>query len=75
MTRTVTDNALLLEVIVGPDGYDPRQYAPWVQSYTDGLTRGVHGMRIAIVRAALATPNRSALWTRRCDKGRSCSKS
>ena len=28
MTRTVTDNALLLEVIAGPDGYDPRQYAP-----------------------------------------------
>jgi amidase len=50
MTRTVTDNALLLEVIAGPDGYDPRQYAPRVQSYTDGLERGVHGMRIALIR-------------------------
>ena len=26
MTATVTDNALMLEVIAGPDGYDPRQY-------------------------------------------------
>jgi amidase len=34
MTRTVADNALLLEVIAGPDGYDPRQYTPRVQSYT-----------------------------------------
>ena len=30
MTATVTDNALMLEVIAGPDGYDPRQYAPKV---------------------------------------------
>ena len=28
MTATVRDNALLLEVIAGPDGYDPRQYRP-----------------------------------------------
>ena len=26
MTANVTDNALLLEVLAGPDGYDPRQY-------------------------------------------------
>jgi amidase len=26
MTRSVADNALLLEVLAGPDGYDPRQY-------------------------------------------------
>ena len=28
MTATVQDNALLLEVIAGADGYDPRQYSP-----------------------------------------------
>ncbi|MGH1479411.1 MAG: amidase family protein, partial [Geminicoccales bacterium] len=28
MTQTVADNALLLEVIAGEDGLDPRQYAP-----------------------------------------------
>ena len=26
MTANVADNALLLEVLAGPDGYDPRQY-------------------------------------------------
>src|SRR5215813_10064200 len=56
MTRTVTDNALLLEVIAGPDGYDPRQYAPRVQSYTDGLERGVRGMRIALVQEGFGRP-------------------
>ena len=30
MTKTVKDNALMLEVIAGPDGYDPRQYSPKV---------------------------------------------
>src|SRR5947199_2685820 len=57
MTRTVADNALLLEVIAGPDGYDPRQYAPRVQSYTDGLERGVRGMRIALVREGFGRPD------------------
>ncbi|MEM8760047.1 MAG: amidase family protein, partial [Pseudomonadota bacterium] len=28
MTQTVADNALLLEVLAGTDGLDPRQYAP-----------------------------------------------
>jgi len=56
MTRTVTDNAVLLEVIAGPDGYDPRQYAPLVQSYTNGLERGVRGMRIALVQEGFGRP-------------------
>ncbi len=45
MTGTVTDNALLLEVIAGPDGYDPRQYSPKVQTYTEALGGGVDGMQ------------------------------
>ena len=35
MTRTVRDNALLLEVIAGPDGLDPRQHAPKVTPYLE----------------------------------------
>src|SRR5439155_10664644 len=34
ITVTVGDNALLLEVIAGPDGYDLRQYAPKVHPYS-----------------------------------------
>jgi amidase len=49
MTATVSDNALLLEVIAGPDGYDPRQYAPKVQPYTRMLAGGVRGLKIAMV--------------------------
>lgn len=56
MTRTVRDNALLLEVIAGPDGYDPRQYAPRVQAYTAALEQGVQGLRIALVQEGFARP-------------------
>ena len=38
MTANVTDNALLLEVIAGPDGYDPRQY----QDQNRGLHIAAH---------------------------------
>jgi amidase len=34
MTANVTDNALMLEVIAGPDGYDPRQYQVKTEAYT-----------------------------------------
>src|SRR5712671_5170230 len=47
MTATVADNALLLEVIAGADGLDPRQYNVRVDKYTTGLGRGVAGLRIA----------------------------
>src|SRR5260370_23182727 len=50
MTATVADNALLLEVLAGDDGYDPRIKAPKVQDYTKALGAGVKGMKIAIVR-------------------------
>jgi amidase len=49
MTRTVADNALLLEVLAGPDGLDPRQYAPRTAEYTQALGRGVSGLRIGVV--------------------------
>jgi amidase len=49
MTGTVADNALLLEVIAGPDGLDPRQYNVRVDKYTASLGRGVAGLRIGVV--------------------------
>jgi amidase len=50
ITGTVADNALLLEVIAGEDGLDPRQYSPKTTRYTDALSRGVQGLRIGLVR-------------------------
>ena len=50
MTATVADNALLLEVLAGDDGYDPRIKAPKVEEYTKALGQGVKGMRIGILK-------------------------
>src|SRR5712664_91879 len=50
MTANVADNALLLEVLAGDDGYDPRIKAPKVQDYTKALGAGVKRMRTAIVK-------------------------
>ncbi len=49
MTGSVADSALLLEVIAGADGLDPRQYNVRVDKYTAALGRGVAGMRIAVL--------------------------
>lgn len=49
ITATVADNALLMEVIAGADGLDPRQYNPRVDRYTAALGRGVAGMRIGVL--------------------------
>src|SRR5260221_9624427 len=37
MTGTVENNALLLEVLAGPDGLDPRQYGGQSQNYREAL--------------------------------------
>jgi amidase len=57
MTRNVRDNALLLEVLAGADGLDPRQIAPKVANYTQALEGGVKGMRIAIVKEGFGHPS------------------
>jgi amidase len=59
MTTNVGDNALLLEVIAGADGLDPRQYDVQVEkySYTTGLGRGVSGMRIGMVTESFGWPS------------------
>jgi amidase len=50
MTQSVMDNALMLEVIAGADGLDPRQYDVVTDRYTSHVSRGVSGMRIAVVK-------------------------
>ncbi len=56
MTSTVADNALMLEVIAGPDGLDPRQYDVRVDKYTAALGRGVGGLRIGVVTEGFNRP-------------------
>ncbi len=56
MTRSVADNALLLEVIAGEDGLDPRQYAPKSVRYTEAIGRGVKGLRIGLLKEGFARP-------------------
>ena len=57
MTRTVADNALLLEVIAGPDGLDPRQYAPRTAAYTRALNEDARGLRIGMVKEGFGHPH------------------
>jgi len=57
MTTTVADNALLLEVIAGPDGLDPRQYNVRVDKYTAALGRGVAGLRIGVLTEGFRHPS------------------
>ncbi len=57
MTTNVADNALLLEVIAGDDGLDPRQKSPQVDRYTAALGQGVAGLRIGVVNEGFGHPN------------------
>ncbi|APX24390.1 MAG: Asp-tRNA(Asn)/Glu-tRNA(Gln) amidotransferase GatCAB subunit A [Rhodobacteraceae bacterium] len=50
ITSTVADNALLLEVLAGSDGYDSRQIDISVSEYTEGLDKPVKGMKVAILK-------------------------
>jgi amidase len=58
MARTAAECALLLEVIAGPDGLDPRQ-PPGLRTdaYTKRLTGDAHGLRIGIVKEGFGLPN------------------
>ena len=57
MTRSVADNALLLEVIAGDDGLDPRQYAPRIADYTTALRQDAGGLNIGVVTEGFGHPN------------------
>jgi len=50
MTRTVTDNAMMLETIAGHDPLDPGSAPSAPGHYAAALERGVKGLRIGFVR-------------------------
>ena len=50
LTRTVTDNTLILDVVAGHDPLDPGSAAVAYGHYGAGLERGVRGLRIGFVR-------------------------
>jgi amidase len=56
ITATVADNALLLEVLAGPDGLDPRQSGAPARDYTQALTGDIRGVRIAVVKEGFGHP-------------------
>lgn len=58
MTRTVADAALVLDVIAGRDGLDPRQPRDLVpQDYNGALASGATGLRIGVVTEGFGHPN------------------
>src|SRR5262252_3252458 len=60
ITRTVRDAALMLGVLAGPDGLDPRQRAAVpAQDYLTGLDDGLDGMTAAVVEEGFAHPGLS----------------
>jgi aspartyl-tRNA(Asn)/glutamyl-tRNA(Gln) amidotransferase subunit A len=50
MTRTVGDNALMLEAIAGHDRYDPGSATAAIGHYAAAMDRGVRGLRLGFVR-------------------------
>ena len=56
ITNNVSDNALLLEVLAGEDGLDPRQRNPKVYRYTEALGRGAGGLRIGLLKEGFNRP-------------------
>jgi amidase len=60
ITRTVPDAALMLAVLAGPDGLDPRQRtSPPAQDYLAGLDDGVDGMTVGVLTEGFAIPGQS----------------
>jgi amidase len=60
ITRNVRDAALMLGVLAGPDGLDPRQRSgPPPGDYLAGLDAGVAGLRIGVVAEGFGIPGLS----------------
>jgi len=58
ITRTVADAALVLNVIAGPDGHDPRQPRDLVpDDYVAALARDATGLRVGVVTEGFGHPN------------------
>src|SRR5262247_4623737 len=60
MTANVRDNALLLDVIAGPDGLDSRQRDVRRGDYVAACDGGVKGLRIGVLREGFGHPNSEA---------------
>ena len=61
MTDTVANNALLLEVLAGADGLDPRQIGvPETPSYTAAARSGRRGVCVGVVTEGFGHPNSEA---------------
>ncbi len=60
ITASVEDNALLLEVLAGPDGLDPRQYDSKTKLYREALGRSAQGLRIGVVEEGFGHPQSMA---------------
>lgn len=60
ITRDVTDAALMLSVMAGPDGFDPRQPADLrVDDYVAALERDVAGLRVGVLAEGFGHPELS----------------
>src|ERR1700733_13787905 len=60
ITATVRDAALMLGVLAGPDGLDPRQRAePQDRDYLAEAEAGIAGLRIAVVEEGVGIPGLS----------------
>src|SRR5213078_1563176 len=57
MAMTVADCALMLEVIAGPDGLDPRQIDVATQPYTQVLEGGADGLRVGLLSEGFGIPD------------------
>ncbi len=57
ITRGVADNAVLLQVIAGPDGFDARQAGARSGDYSAALGRGAEGLRIGVLREGFGHPS------------------
>jgi amidase len=55
MTASVTDNAVMLQVMAGRDGFDSRQGNPQVKNYTQALGAPIAGIRIGLLTDGFGT--------------------
>ncbi len=60
MTRTVADNALLLEVLAGRDSLHSRQGPSYSGGYVESLALGVEGLRIGLLHEGFGLANGEA---------------
>lgn len=60
MTRTVTDNAILLNIIAGHDAADPGSARAATPDFTADLEKGVKGLKIGVIRRFYTTDMEAA---------------